>query len=140
VTLGRAPEGVGDLSGGRPEAHAFERHEAAPVIVDDAEEPNRYDAEQPHESEVGSPELAGSVHVNATRLLAALVFEQHDQIAAADENLPDGLAGRGEAEDSGGEPAELAGAEMRKLDMEANDFLFDVVRRPVPGAMTPRDG
>jgi hypothetical protein len=121
-----------DLGSSRPEVHPLEAQKAASVVVDDAEDPHRQDAEHPHEGEVGAPELQPSPDANAPRLAPVFFPELGHERAAADEDLPEGFAGGGETEGAGGEEAELPGAEVRLLYVEAHHRLFDVARGPVP--------
>jgi hypothetical protein len=103
------------------------------VVVDDAEEPDRPEAEEPDEGEVEAPELPWALDVDAAWPATALLLESDDEVAAAEEDAADSLAGDLEAEHPLGEVAELAGAEAWQLDVEADELLLDVRGRAVPG-------
>ena len=112
---------------------AAKGHQAAAVVVDHAEDPDRYEAEHPDQGQVRAPKDERPPDDDTPAPLALLRGEGGDQLAAADQDLPEGLAACLKAEDPLGEAPELAGAQERLLDVEPDDPILDVRWRPVGG-------
>jgi hypothetical protein len=133
----RRREGACDLCARGP-ADPFERDDAAAVVVDDAQDPDRDEAEDEEEGEVGAPEGERPRDRDAAGPPPSRLLEDGHEVTAADDDLAEGLAGGVEAEDAAGEEAKLAGAELGLLDVEADDLLLDVVVGAVPGSAASR--
>lgn len=136
VLLDDGSEDAGDLGARRP-GEPLEGDEAGAVVVDDAEDPDGEEAEDEDEGEIGAPELERAADVDPLGPLPLRLLQRRDEVAAAEKDATEGLAGGVEAEDASGEVAELAGAEEGLLDVEPDDLELDVVRSAVPGATAP---
>jgi len=107
------------------------------VVVDDAEDPDREEAQDEDDGEVGAPELKRAAHVDSLGSLLLRLTQEGDAVATAEKDATKGLAGGVEAEDAAGEKPQLARAEERLLYVEPDDLELDVVGGAVPGATTP---
>jgi hypothetical protein len=91
------------------------------------------EAEKDDERESRAPELALPRHDDAPPWLMPLHLKCDDELALADENLPEGLPRGAEVQHAPREEPELAGAELRLLDVESHHLLFDARGRSIPG-------
>ena len=136
----RPPENARNLPAARP-SQPLKRDDAAAAVVDGAQDPDGDEPQEPDHREVEAPELPRAGDLDAPRLAPPLLIHGNDESAAADQYATDGLARCREGVDALDEEAELAGAEERLLDVQADEFLFEVLRRAVPGpAATMRVG
>jgi hypothetical protein len=138
VLADRVGEDAPDLGGGGP-GEAAQSDEAAAVVVDDAQQPDGEEAEDPDEGEVEAPEAAGAGDVDAHHGLLHADW-RIAEVGAAAQDLADGLACGGEAEGALGEEAELAGAEVGLLEVEADEGALEVIGSAIPGATVGWEG
>jgi len=112
--------------------------EPQPGAVPTPQDPDGPEAEDPQEREVDPPELARAGDANAEWPPPAQLLLLGDEVAPADKVLSKGLASRPETQDRLRQVHELPRAELRLLDVQPHDLLFDVRGRPVPGAAPAR--
>jgi len=130
LALDGVVESANDAGGGGPGQH-LQGDEATAVVVDGTKNPDRDDAKDPDRGEVDAPEFA---RARDSDLVSVPAFAENlnAQVVATNDNLANGFTGRQPAEEALDEPAELAGAEVRELEVKADDILFLELGGAVP--------
>lgn len=119
--------------------HPLERDQAAPVVVDDSNEPDWKHAQHPDERQVHAPQLQPTSDLDSTPRPSPFIGECHDELTSPGEDPPERLARRPVTQYSLREASELPGTQLGLLDMETHHLLLDVPRRAVPRAAAMRE-
>src|SRR5262249_28746157 len=106
--------------------------------INNAENPDRKESKDPNKRKINAPKDTRLVDGDRARRFAFEILELGDERLIANENSANRLARGGESKDAKCKMTKLPCAELRLLDMEAHDVLFDFGGCPIPGP-SPQD-